>query len=178
MSGAYDIDAVRAEWVGRVVGASRGRYPVEHDPIRRWCHMVGDTNPLYLDLDAAASGPHGAVIAPLTLVPYFAGNGPWPRRRNRGEDAPPGFTLGVPTPGDRGINMGVAWEYLVPVRVGDWLRAEVRIADVFVKAIRLDPEAVWIVSDTEIFNQADVKVVVMRNTLLVHRAPEQIGAAT
>jgi acyl dehydratase len=175
MTGAYDIESVRAEWVGRVVSASRGRYPVEHDPIRRWCHMVGDLNPLYLDPEAAASGPHGEVIAPLTLVPSFAGNGPWPKHANR-EGAPPGFTLGVPTPGDRGINMGVAWEYSVPVRIGDRLRAEVRIADVFVKAIRLDPEAVWIVADTEIFNQDDVKVVVMRNTVLVHRTPEQIGA--
>jgi acyl dehydratase len=168
----YDVARVRADWIGCVVASSQGRYPVEFDPIRRYCHMTGDTNPLFLDPDAAAQCPHGAVIAPLPLVAYFAGNGPWPRRDVN--PTPSGFTYGVPTPGDRGINMSVSWDYLEPARIGDRLRAEVRIADIFVKPIRLDPEAVWITTETQIFRHDNQLLVRIRNTVLVHRAPEQI----
>jgi acyl dehydratase len=173
--GAYDLEAVRLEWIGRTVATSVGRYPVEHDPIRRYCHMIGDTNPLFVDPEAAQRGPHGRVIAPLPLVPYFAGNGPWPR--NAVPTSTPRFTYGVPTPGDRGLNMGTAWSYLAAVGVGDRLRASVVIDDIYAKGVRLDPAAVWIVSRTDIFNQDDYLVVQTRNTLLVHRAKAEVDGA-
>jgi acyl dehydratase len=167
----YDLDAVRSNWIGRTVASSLGRYPVEHDPIRRYCHMVGDTNPLYLDPEIARTGPYGRVIVPLPLVPYFAGNGPWPRRPAQGAPrATARFTYGVPTPGDRGINMNTAWSYLQPVGVGDRLSAEVLIDDIYLKAVRLDPAAVWIVTLSSIRNQASQVVMETRNTVLVHRA--------
>jgi acyl dehydratase len=166
----YDLEEVRATWVGRVVATSVGRYPVEYDPIRRYCHMVRDANPLYLDPETAKQGPFGSVICPGPFIPFFAGQGPWPKRPSQAGDRP-SFTFGIPTPGDRGINMNTAWEFLVPVRVGDSLRAEVRVADLFMKPIRLDPAAVWIVTETRISNQAGDVVAVCRNTVLVHRAP-------
>jgi acyl dehydratase len=177
----YDVEAVREEFVGTLVSTSQARYPVEHDPIRRHCHMTGDRNPLYLDPEAAQAGPHGAVIVPPSMLPiYFATGGPWPQRlpeTDNGDDpanARPGFTFGVPTPGDRGINMSVEWDYLEPIRVGDRLRAQTRIADVFQKAITLDPAAVWIVVEASIFNQHDDVVARWRNTVLVHRSPQDI----
>jgi acyl dehydratase len=165
----YDLDQVRREWIGKVVATSSGRYPVEYDPIRRYCHMVGDSNPLFLDPELARKGPHGEVIVPLPLVAYFAGNGPWPRR-STSPTTTGGFTYGVPTPGDRGINMSTALEYVEPVRVGDHLRAQVLVADIFVKPIRIDAMAVWIVTETRISNQRDVLVVLANNTVLVHRS--------
>ena len=171
----YDVEAVRNEWVGRVVAASEGRYPVEHDPIRRYCHMIGDTNPLFLDPQFAAAGPHGAVVVPPSLVPYFAGKGPWPKTPRPDRQAP-SWTYGIPTPGDRGINMSTVWEYPAPVRVGDRLRAETRVSDVFCKAIRLDPEAVWIVTETDIWNQDGILVARGTNTVLSHRAPDKVEA--
>jgi acyl dehydratase len=172
---SYDLDAVRSEWIGRTVASSRGRYPVEHDPIRRYCHMVGDTNPLYLDPEVARAGPYGRVIVPLPLVPYFAGNGPWPRRSAQGgSHVAARFAYGVPTPGDRGLNMNTVWSYLKPVGVGDHLRAEVAIDDIFMKSVRLDPAAVWIVTLSSIRNQAHQVVMETRNTVLVHRARTEV----
>jgi hypothetical protein len=137
--------------------------------------MVGDTNPLFLDPEFAAGGPYGAVIVPPTVLhTYFAGNGPWPRRVPS-SDRRSGPASGVPTPGDRGINMNTSWDYLLPVRVGDRLGAEHMIADVFIKAIRLDPKAVWVVTETRITNQHDEVVAVGTNTVLVHRSPAQIS---
>ena len=182
----YDIDAVRAEWIGTVVSRSEGRYPVEYDAIRRHCHMTGDLNPLFLDPEfAREKGPHGAVVVPPSALPrYFASNGAWPRAERsvpssedgRTRQKRPGFTLGVPTPGDRGINMGTEWEFHEPIRVGDQLRSELTVTDIFVKAIKLDPAAVWIVSEYAIFNQQQSLVASWRNTTLVHRAPKQIAA--
>ena len=177
----YDLDAVRAEWIGKVLSpsTSAARYPVEYDPIRRHCHMVGDTNPLFLDPVEAARGPHGAVVVPPSMLPvYFAGGGPWPRpvpREDRGTGSRPGFTFGVPTPGDRGINLSVEWEFPEPIRVGDRLRLESRIADVRQKPIKLDPKAVWIVLEARIFNQHDTLVATWRNTVVVHRSPQQVA---
>lgn len=171
----YDLETIRAEWIGRVVASSRGRYPVEYDPIRRYCHMTGDTNPLFLDPEVAAAGPHGGVVVPPPMVPYFAGKGPWPRQERSGDS--PGFTYGVPTPGGRGINLSTVWEYPQPVLVGDRLHAQTQITDIFVKAIRLDPCAVWIVTETQIWNQRDELVARGTNTVLAHRAPAAAESA-
>jgi acyl dehydratase len=172
----YDIDQVRTEWVGRVLDHSRGRYPVEHEPLRRQCHMVGDTNPLFLDPDVARDGPYGAVIAPPTfLIWQMASPGPWPRPPRPSGPRRPAFSFGIPTPGDRGINLSTAWEYLAPVRVGDHLEADRVVKDVYVKPIRLDPLAVWIVTEIRITNQDGECVAVGTNTLLVHRSPRQVA---
>ena len=31
----YDLEAVRAQWVGKLISAASGRYPVEYDQIGR-----------------------------------------------------------------------------------------------------------------------------------------------
>jgi acyl dehydratase len=174
----YDLDAVRAEWVGKLISEAKGRYPVEYDAIRRHCHMVGDLNPAFLDPEIAKDGPYGAVIVPPSMLPtYFAASGPWPPTQASGTDATSTavFSFGVPTPGDRGINMEVQWEFIEPVRVGDRLRLELRIADVFIKPIKLDPYAIWIITETTFFNQHDHEVSKWRNTMLIHRSPEQVS---
>ncbi|BBY12531.1 hypothetical protein MMARJ_32710 [Mycobacterium marseillense] len=171
----YDIDCVRSDWIGVVVDRSEGRYPVEYDPIRRYCNMIHDLNPLFLDPEVARSGPYGEVIAPGPLLPYFAGGGPWPRKPKSGVRRP-GWTYGVPTPGDRGINLEVAWEYRRPVRIGDRLSSETRIADIFFKPIKIDPQAVCIVTERRFTNQREQFVAACRNSVLVHRSKRQIAA--
>lgn len=166
----FDIESVRAEFIGKVLGSSAARYPVEYDPIRRHCHMAHDENPLFLDPEFAKQGPYGDVIAPPVMSGYFAGRGVWPPApaETPSRDGRPGFTFGIPTPGDRGINMGISYEFVSPARVGDRLSAERRIADVFVKPIRLDPEAVWIVTESVTKNQHGEVVLINRMTTLVH----------
>lgn len=169
---AYDIEAVRKEYIGREFGKSRGRYPVEHDPIRRHCHMVDDRNPLFLDPEYAAATRWGGVIAPPSgwLAMYFASLGPWP----------PAFEAlvpVVPAPGRRIVNMSQDVEWFDVIRVGDELSVVRRITDVYQKAIGLDPEAVWVVTESTISNQRDETVCLVRNTLIFHRTPEEVAAA-
>jgi len=46
---AYDVKTVKRQWEGHETERKWGRYPVEHEPIRRHCHMVGDANPLFIE---------------------------------------------------------------------------------------------------------------------------------
>ncbi len=168
----YDIEAVRREWIGRQTDVVPGRYPVEYDSIRRHCHMVEDTNPLFLDPEYGRSSEHGAVIAPPVMTRYFAGAGVWPPS----SDNQVSLLLSVPTRGERNINLNTEWEYLLPAKVGDHLASQTEVTDIYEKSIKLDPRSVWIVTETRITNQDGELVAVGTNTLCTHRTPEQVEA--
>jgi acyl dehydratase len=173
VNGPYDIDAVRAEWIGKKGPIKAGRYPVEYDPIRRHCHMVEDENPLFLDPEVAGESRFGGVIAPPVMIDYFAGDGAWPPSAEEVSGM-----IEVPTRGDRAINLNQQMEFFKPVQVGDRLSSQVVVADVIEKAIRLDPKAVWITLETRLTNQDGDLVAAVRNTLLIHREPEEVAADT
>ncbi len=172
MAGGYDIEAVRRKYIGFETAKARGRFPVEYDPIRRHCHMVDDNNPLFLDAGYAKTTPHGAVLCPPSgwLALYFASLGPWPAVFE------PLFPV-VPAPGKRIVNMSQEVQWSRRIKVGDHLSVRRRIADVYQRGISIDPEAVWIVAEAIIENQRDEVVCVIRNTMLTHRTPEEVGAA-
>ncbi len=172
MAERYDIEAVRQKYIGTEIAKSRGRYPVEYDPIRRHCHMVDDNNPLFLDPEYAESTEHGAVICPPSgwLALYFASLGPWPAVFE------PLLPI-VPAPGKRIVNMNQEVEWFARIKIGDHLSVLRRVVDIYQKGISSDPEAVWIVAEAIITNQRDATVCVIRNTLLFHRTPEEVAAA-
>ena len=168
----YDIEAVRRKYLGFETAVSKGRYPVEHDPIRRHCHMVEDTNLLFLDPGYAGKSRFGAVICPPSgwLAMYFASLGPWPPVFE------PLMPI-VPAPGKRILNLSQEVEWFAPIKVGDHLSVKRRIVDIYQKPISLDPEAVWIVSEAIITNQQDDTVCIVRNTLVIHRTPGEVAAS-
>jgi acyl dehydratase len=167
----YDIEAVRQKYIGTEIAKARGRFPVEHDPIRRHCHMVDENNPLFLDPEYAKATEHGAVLCPPSgwLALYFASLGPWPAVFE------PLLPI-VPTPGKRIVNMNQEVEWFGRIKVGDHLSVRRRVADIYQKGISIDPEAVWIVAEAIITNQREETVCIIRNTLLTHRTPEEVAA--
>ncbi len=154
--------------IGAETETVSGLYPVEYDPIRRYCHMTDDTNPLYVDPDYAKDTRYGEVVSPPFLIGYFAVNGPWPPSESTEPSLPP-----IPTPGDRAINLTTEWEFYRPVKVGDRLSYKRRIADVYIKSIRLDPKAFWTRTEMLIYNQEGELVAMSSNLGLRHRTPEQ-----
>ena len=57
------------EYEGRVAGPpARGADPVNQPMIRHWVEAMGDTNPVYVDEDAAAKSVHGEIIAPPVMI--------------------------------------------------------------------------------------------------------------
>ena len=158
----YDVKAVKRQWEGHVTPLRWGRYPVEHEPIRRHCHMLDDANPRFI-----SDGE-----CPPVMVDYFASSGPWP------PDEYDIFPLlkAIPTPGDRLINLSQEFEWLAPVKVGDRLGATHRVAAIHQRATKLDPLSVWIRTETTIVNQREEVVALRTNQILVHRTPEEIAA--
>ena len=173
----YDIDRIREQYIGRTGERKDGLYPVEHDPIRRHEHMCYGRNPLFIDPEYGRNSPYGDNIAPGVMADYFAGDGTWPNW-NGGPDipAPDNEDVDVPVIGDRAINLSTTWEFLKPIKIGDRLWLQPSIADVFVKPIGLDPNAIWIIDETRFYNQDDELVAISRNTSLRHRAPEEVEA--
>ena len=149
------------------------RYPVEYDSIRRYCHMVGDDNPLFLDPKYAATTEHGSVIAPPFFIRQTSGPGPWPPRA----EELPNITAQVPTAGDRNIVLSTELECLKPVKVGDRISQSQRLVDVYIKPIRLDPKTFWLVFETIYRNQDNEVVLIIHNTMVRHRTPEEVKAA-
>jgi N-terminal half of MaoC dehydratase len=156
---AWDLAAVRREWEGYETPLAWGRYPVEHDAIRRWCHMVDDTNPRFL-----RDGE-----CPPVMVDYFAGAGPWPP----GDGDILSLVRAIPTPGDRLVNLGHEFEWFATARVGDRLGARHRVLSIEMRATRLDPRSIWIRTETTIVKQPDVLVATRLNRIMVHRTPGQ-----
>ncbi|MGD9932102.1 MAG: MaoC family dehydratase N-terminal domain-containing protein [Dehalococcoidia bacterium] len=175
----FDIEAIRKTYIGRKGKRRDGLYPVEHDPIRRHEHMTHGLNPLFLDPEYGKKSKYGTNIAPGVMTDYFAGEGTWPGwggGPDIGSRASADPELDVPTLGDRAINLSTTWEFLAPVKIGDVLWSEPSIADVYVKGIKIDPRAVWVVNETRFYNQRNELVALSRNTGLRHRSPEEVQA--
>jgi acyl dehydratase len=157
----WDVEAVRRAWEGHETPLAWGRYPVEHDPIRRHCHMVDDTNPRFLERGEC----------PPVMVDYFAaGAGPGAE-----PDIIP-LVRRIPTPGDRLVNLGHEFEWLQTVRVGQRLGARHRVCTLEVRPTRLDPLSVWIRTETTIVDERERPVARRLNQIMVHRPPAA-GAA-
>lgn len=168
-SASYNIERLRKEWLGRSGPRVKAHYSVEHEPIRRWCHMLDDLNPLFLDPAYGRRSKYKGTIAPPATIDLFADLRPWP--------PPPDAQLymQVPTPGARATNLTREIEWFRPLKVGDHLTSVSRVADLYERAIKADPKAVWIVTETTFTNQRRQKVAVMRSLLLKYRGPEEIA---
>lgn len=158
--------------IGRESEPVPSRYPVENDPIRRYCHMVDDDNPLFLDPEYAATTQYKGVIAPPFYIRQTTGPGPWPKTA-----AAPSILSDIPAPGSRNVNLNTEFEVFRPVRPGDQISYTQRIADVYIKGTRLDPKAFWFAYETIYRNQDNEVVMIMRNTIMRHRTPEELAAA-
>ena len=145
-------------------------YPVEYDAIRRYCYMVDYDNPLFLDPEYAKKTKHGEVVCPPLFVHQFGGRGIWP----------PSEIPSLPRPealGTQAINLTTENEFFKTVKVGDRISVKQRFADVYIKSIRLDPKAFWMVNETIFTNQDGDVVAIWRNISLSHRTPEEVKAA-
>ncbi len=158
----FDIARLKAAWEGFETPRSQGRFPVEFDPIRRHCHMVEDTNPLFLEQG----------ICPPVMVDYFASRGAWPP----GELDILGVIRRIPTPGDRLVNMNQEFEWSGTVRVGERLGVSHKVVSIDLKPIKLDPLAIWIKTESRIVDERGEVVAFRWNQILVHRTPEQMKA--
>jgi hypothetical protein len=75
------------------------------------------------------------------------------------------------------VNVQSGAEYYRPVYVGDVITTKTRQEDVFVKGIRVDPQAFWSATATISWNQRGEIVQIGRGLFITHRSPEEVQAA-
>ena len=67
---------VKTEAIGKTYPATT--YAVGREKIREYASAVGETNPLYLDVEAARAAGYADVVAPPMFVVVYAGRALWP----------------------------------------------------------------------------------------------------
>jgi acyl dehydratase len=127
-----------------------GSREITREHIRRFCEVLGETNPLYTDDAAAAAGPYGSVIAPPGLV-YSLSVG-------QGPDAKLKF-------GNATFHSGERAELHAVVRPGDVISAKQFIKEVYPKTGR-SGTMVFVVRRTEFRNQNDELVAAVEQSMV------------
>jgi acyl dehydratase len=100
---------------------------VEKGAIRRYADAVGDNNPLYYDEEYAKKTKYGGIIAP----PGFFG---WAKRTISSSEGLIGLIGAMIEAGYAGIlDGGMAYDFYLPIRVGDTLVGSPKVADIALK---------------------------------------------
>ena len=100
---------------------------VEKGAIRRYADAVGDDNPLYNDEEHARKSRYGCIIAP----PGFFG---WAKKTISSSEGLVGLIGAMIEAGYAGIlDGGMAYDFYLPVRVGDTLVVSPKVADIALK---------------------------------------------
>lgn len=100
---------------------------VEKGAIRRYADAVGDDNPLYHDEEYAKKSRYGCIIAP----PGFFG---WAKKTISSSEGLVGLIGAMIEAGYAGIlDGGMAYDFYLPVRVGDTLVVSPKVADITLK---------------------------------------------
>ena len=166
---------IAKKFIGQETALRLSAYPVEYEPIRRWCQMVEDDNPLFIDPAYARQTKFGDVVCPPFALTIFGAPSP-------GYFPPPppadNVLEGIPTtPGSSVLFLGSDWEFYKSVKVGDQLSVKSRLADYFIKAVRFDPKARWIRIERIYYNQKGEKVALNSMLHALRRSPEEVKEA-
>ncbi len=126
--------------------------PVTAEQILAYGASYGETNPLYTDVDAAARGPHGGLVAPPTFPVRLRGRHFMPKS--------------LPAEiGRNGFDAGKDIELAEPVRPGDVLTTSSTVHDLYEKTGRTG-SMVFIVFRTTVTNQNGQTVAVIDQRMM------------
>jgi len=131
-------------------GASLGTttFPVERGKVREFASAIFDDNPVYVDEETPLAPPT------FTMTSQF-----WPA------------TLDGPMP-DLGIDFARVvhgeqeFEYIEPIRAGDVLTGEIKVADAYSKEGKRGGTLTFVVLETRFTNQHGKEAVVARATII------------
>lgn len=161
-----DIDAVVTPevktWIGRTTALLSLPEEISASDLRRYTDATGDTNPLWMDDDAArAAGYRARIIPPMMILDLS-----WRLKSREGGM----LWLKIPLPPnyDDVRNADFQAEWFAPVYVGDQISSRHRIVDIVAKRGRRGL-GVYISRQTEHFNQSGA--LIMRVDAIVARFP-------
>jgi acyl dehydratase len=145
MANKYVTDEVRKQ-TGKA--AEPRTYEVERGAIRRFAEAIGDANPLFNREEEARKTRFGGMIAPPTFCRSMMAAFP---------------EVKIDIPGNRGLDGGSDWEYFAPIRPGDRITVQSKIADIRESEGRLGP-MVFTTIETSYTNQFGKVVALQRST--------------
>ncbi len=131
---------------------------VEHGKIREFAEALRDDNPLYRDEEVARRSPFGSIIAPPTLSRNF-----WWEGTQGQEDL--GYDPRYRIHGEQ------EFEYLQPIRAGDVLTGQVKIAQMYEKPGKRGGKMTFAVVETTYKNTKGETVLIGRRTLIETEPP-------
>ena len=144
-------------------------YPVTEHEIRRYANAVDDPNPLWTDAGYAGQTDHGGIIAPpLFYIIPFATDRPLSELRADGLpklDRRSSLGLVPPLRATRQMAGETEAEFFQPIRPGDVLTYQSRLADIYERDGRSGRLA-FIVLETTYTNQRGEVVVKEKFTLI------------
>jgi acyl dehydratase len=123
-------------------------YEVERGAIRRFAEAIGDPNPLFNHEAEARKTRYGGMIAPPTFCRSMMAVFP---------------EVKIDIAGNRGLDGGSDWEYFEPIRPGDRITVQSKIADIRESEGRLGP-MVFTTIETTYTNQFGQVVARQRST--------------
>lgn len=135
---------------------------VEYGKIREFAEALRDDNPLYRDEAAARRSPFGAIIAPPTLSRNFWWEGTQVHRDL-------GFDWRYVVHGEQ------EFEYHRPVKAGEVLTAQMKIAELYDKAGKRGGTMTFAVVETRYRDDNGETVLVGRRTLIQTEPPAPEG---
>ena len=124
---------------------------VERGALRRFAEAIGDSNPLFNSESEARHTRFGGMIAPPTFARSLSAAIP-EVKLDMGESF-------------RGLDGGSDWEYFEPIRPGDRITVQTKIADLRESAGRLGP-MVFITTETSYTNQFGQVCALQRSTAI------------
>lgn len=161
--------------IGTEEGPSVAGWEVNKAMIQHWCEAMEDGNPLYLDEEYAKKSKYGGIIAPPPMIQTFGGGPRWPVPESGGQSRATnriteilhegGYTQTVATTN--------AWEFFLPVLVGDRLSRKSRFATVSPEKKTRTGFGHFTTNETIYFNQRGEKVAVQSFTTLRFKPPER-----
>lgn len=127
-----------------------GQFTVTREQIETFVEVMGETNPVYTDDEAAKANGYRGIIAPPTFFTVF--------RTQGGLDPKVKF-------GNTGFHAGQEFEFVEPLYVGDKIIAKAVVKDVYAKTGRTGT-MVFTVSETAYYNQDGRKVARIENSMV------------
>ncbi len=172
-------EEVRA-MIGMECELIRSAQPVEMSETRRFTQAIMDDDPVYWDPEVAKATRYEGFVAP-PLYPVLAFRRPsgtpdpldniredpdFDGDRNGGPVNPTfGLPL-VPIPLVRALNGGSEVEFYQCARVGEYLTAKARYADIYERQSKSGAPMVFIVVETSFFNERNELLLVNRQTII------------
>jgi acyl dehydratase len=124
---------------------------VERGAIRRFAEAIGDPNPVFNNEREARASRFGEMIAPPTFCRSLSAAIP-DVKLDMGESF-------------RGLDGGSDWEYFEPIRPGDRITVQTKIADLRESEGKLGP-MVFITTETSYTNQFGQVCAIQRSTAI------------